>query len=82
MKNRYNSAQLNENSFELFLDKFIEGNNQKFIFLQKKCHSDFINLKVISYQQKFTLTNKLSAKRFVNVFDTKLSTYPFGFKFE
>lgn len=82
LKNRYNSAQLNENSFELFLDKFIEGNNQKFIFLQKKCHSDFINLKVISYQQKFTLTNKLSAKRFVNVFDTKLSTYPFGFKFE
>jgi len=82
LKNKFNSEQVNENTFETFLDKFIEGSNCSKVFLQSKKQSDFVNLKVISYQQKYTLTNKLSSKRFVNVFDDRLKSYPFGFKFD
>lgn len=81
LKNHYNSTQLTENTFETFLDEFIEGNNVHITFRQEKHGSDFTNFKVLSYQQKFTLTNKLSRKRFVNVFDKRMSTFPFGFKF-
>lgn len=81
LKSKYNSSLITENTFELFLDKFINGFNTCNTFLQNKTRSDFTNFKVISYQQKYTLTNKLSAKRFVNVFNDRLGTYPFGFKF-
>jgi len=75
----YNSSKLRENSFEIFLDNLLNGKNCSSTFLQQKFRSDFINLKVLSYQQKYTLTNKLSLKRFVNVYDDRLSTYPFGY---
>jgi len=79
LSSEYNADQLNENSFEILLDSFIEGSNSSKTFFQKKTHSDFHNLKVISYQQKYTLTNHLSRKRFVNAFSDRLVTYPFGF---
>lgn len=82
LKSQYNSDQLNQNTFEEFLDTFIEGANTAKVFSQQRSKSDFVQLKVISYQQKYTFTNRLSRKRFINVFDSRLTSYPFGLKFE
>lgn len=81
LKNENNHNKINENSFELFLDTFIEGQPISSTFIQQKTKADFVKMKILTYQQKFTLTNKLSTKRFVNVFDARLSTFPFGLKF-
>jgi len=81
LKSELNSQRLSENSFKFFLDKFIQGQNTSTLFLQNKFKSDFINLRVISYQEKFTLTNKLCCKRLVNVYDDRLTTFPFGYNF-
>jgi len=80
--NQYNQALLSEDTFEEFLDKYCTGENISKQFRNKKFKSDFYNLKVISFQQKYTLTNRLSHSRFVNSFDERFSTYPFGFCFE
>ena len=79
--NECNANKMCDNTFEVFLDQFIEGKNEAMTFKQFKTSSDFKNFKVISYQQKYTLTNKLSSKRFVNVFDARLTTFPFGYQF-
>lgn len=81
LKNSYNSNLMTDNTFEVFLDQFVEGFNVSKEFKQAKSSGDFVNMKVISYQQKYTLTNKLSRKRFVNVFDQRLKTHPYGLKF-
>ena len=75
LQNEFNEKILDQNTFEKFLDSFCEGENSSKT-------SDFVNLKVITYQQKYTLTNQLSHKRFVNVFDANFTTYPFGYNFD
>ena len=82
LQNDFNQSLLSENTFEQFLDKFCEGENVSKQFKHKRFKSDFFNLKVISYQQKYTLTNRLSQSRFVNCFDDRFTTYPFGYCFE
>ncbi|MBM3938632.1 MAG: hypothetical protein FJ333_08290 [Sphingomonadales bacterium] len=81
LKTYFNENQMHENTFEIFIDSFIQGKNMKQTFQQQKNHSDFVNLKVFKQLHKFTFSNQLLSKRIVNVFDSRLQTYPYGFNF-
>lgn len=80
LKTRHGSDDLTENSFESFLNNVVKGISSSKVFNQEMKRTDFKKFSVLTYQQKYTLTNNLSKKRFVNIFDDRLATYPFGFK--
>lgn len=81
LKNRHELEKVNDKTFESFLNDYVSGEIRNTIFFQSKTFNDLKEFKVLNHQQKYTLTNKLSRKRFFNVFNERLISYPFGFQF-
>ena len=79
LKNELNQTIINQNTFENFLNDFIQQKHQRQELHQNIIKANFKTLTVSSQSQKFTAQNKVSKRRFVKCDDPNLTTFPFGF---
>ena len=78
-----NSNLINEETFEKFLNDFINHTESSIELQQKIIKSDLKNLTVKSQLRKFTFQNKICQRRCVNFEDSKnMTTFAYGYKIE
>ena len=79
LRNELNQTLINHETFEKFLNEFIQQKHQLQELHHNVVKADFKNLTVFTNWQKFSLQNKVSKRRLVDRDDSFLTTYPFGF---
>ena len=81
LTNNLNANLINEETFEKFLNDFINHTESSIQLQQKIIKSDLKNLRVHSQWQKFTFQNKICRRRYVDLEDSKnMTTFAYGYK--
>ena len=80
LANSLNGNLITEETFEKFLNDFINNTESSIQLHQKILKSDMKNLTIRSEWQKFTFQNKICSRRFVNLKDScNMKTFPYGY---
>lgn len=82
LKSFCNENQINQEIFELYLNQFIEGNNETMQISQVRSKTSFKNLTSRKIQQFHSFSNKISNRRQVDTKHSRLKTYPYGYEKE
>ena len=80
LKNEANRSLINNETFELFLDAFVNKTEKILVLHQPIAKSDMASLMITEKEQKFTFRNKISDRRIVDLKNKhRLVTFPHGY---
>ena len=80
LKNELNQTVINHKTFDKFLSDFINKTQTSYELYQQVTTSNFKTLSSGQRWQKFSLNNKISRRRTIDINDEKfLTTYPYGY---
>jgi len=80
LKTFLNENVIDQDTFELFLDNFVQNIKLSYPLHQKVIVSNIKQMTTHAELQKFSFQNKISNRRIVDIKDTNLTTYAYGYQ--